>query len=169
MLLLSTIVVVTPQGPDGSWPSASELEASKQQRSKNAIPVIATASTSAADPSSLISNTSLDGVAVDLQQSASLAQSLSSHQARQANTQIQAVLKRLQGSDGGEAHQEGTSEAQPAANGQGQSVLSGPFLTPAKEDLVESERELLQQVCQPALICTAKLLPLRAWSTSVAR
>lgn len=156
-LLLDTIGFITLQGPDGSWPAASELQASKQQRSKNAIPVIATASISAADSSSLGNVTSLDGVAVDLQQSPSLAQSLSSHQASQTITQIQAVLKKLQGSDGPEAQQESAAEGQPAANGQGQSVLSGPFLTPAKEDLVESERELLQQVCQHAF--TGHLFP----------
>ena len=90
----------------------------------------------------------LDGVAFDIQQSTSLAQSFSNGQASGANTQIQRILDAVQGKDGGQgqSQQEGATEAKVAANGQGASALSGPFLTPAKEDLVEAERELLQQV-----------------------
>lgn len=82
---------MSTQGEDGAWPSENELESSKQQKSKNAIPVIASASASAADPASL-GNSSLDGVALELQQLSAVAQALSSGQASTSNAKVSAGI-----------------------------------------------------------------------------
>lgn len=58
--------------------------------------------------------------------------------------QIQGILSAVQDSIQGNLRHDRQREA--GADGAGQSALSGPFLTPAKEDLVEAERQLLQEV-----------------------
>ena len=60
--------------------------------------------------------------------------------------QIQDILSAMDDSIEGKAHAGGQVTAEPADDGRGQSALSGPFLSPAKEDLVEEERQLLEQV-----------------------
>lgn len=61
--------------------------------------------------------------------------------------QIQSILSAVQDSISGNLHQDdGNQEDGTAADSEGLSALSRPFLTPAKEDLVEAERKLLEQV-----------------------
>lgn len=83
----SSIACFSLQGEDGGWPSEEELQNSKQQRSKNAIPVIATASDSAAAPTPL-GDSSLDGLTVELPQLSALTQALNDGQASSSNRQV---------------------------------------------------------------------------------
>ena len=79
------------QGTDSQLPTKEDIQAAKQQRSKNAIPVIAFMSADA--DASALRQTDLDGIALAPALLPSLAQSFGKSQASATDAQVQAVLE----------------------------------------------------------------------------
>ncbi len=137
------------QGSDDALPSSSEVEQAKQQRSKNAIPVIASLASDPTLDASSLRSMDLDGIALTPTQLPTIAQSFGSSQASSADAQVQAILDAILASpevSHQDSNADGTADSLPADNGDKKSALGKQLLSPAKEDLVEAERQLLQQV-----------------------
>lgn len=131
------------QGTEGDLPSSSEVQKAKQQRSKNAIPIIASipADTDLLDASSLCS-TDLDGIALTSAQLPSVAQSFASSTASSADAQVQAILSAILSSP----QERKTPDQETSHSDNGHKKQGKQLLSAAKEDLVEAERQLLEQL-----------------------
>jgi len=138
------------QGTDADLPTASEVQKAKEQRSKNAIPVIVSISSDSAQDCSSLRSADLDGIACSSSQLSSISQSFGNSQAESADAQVQAILNAVLASPEVSTQQDSsdhaTSDGRPHDNGHKKPGLGKQFLSPAKEDLVEAERQLLQQV-----------------------
>ncbi|KAL3157911.1 hypothetical protein ABBQ32_012318 [Trebouxia sp. C0010 RCD-2024] len=131
------------EGTEGDLPSSSEVQKAKQQRSKNAIPIIASipADTDLLDASSLCS-TDLDGIALTSAQLPSVAQSFASSTASSADAQVQAILSAILSSP----QERKTPDQETSHSDNGHKKQGKQLLSAAKEDLVEAERQLLEQL-----------------------
>ena len=146
MLFHDTHSFSGPQGLDGDLPSAQEAQQAKEQRSKNAIPVIASIPDGANLDASSLRSMDLDGVALTPAQIPAIAQSFANSQATSADAQVQAILSAVLASPEVAAQKDSSvTEAKSTANGHREGGTK-QLLSPAKEDLVEAERQLLQQV-----------------------
>lgn len=139
------------QGADTNLPTASEVQKAKEQRSKNAIPIIVSVPSDTSLDASSLRSADLDGVALSPTQLASVSQSFGRSQDTSVDAQVQAILNAVLASpDAGSQQDTGdhadSTASQPGDNGHTKRSLVKQYLTPAKEELVEAERQLLQQV-----------------------
>ena len=139
------------QGADTELPTASEVQKAKEQRSKNAIPVIVSVASAAPLDASPLRSADLDGVALSPTQLASVSQSFARSQDTSVDAQVQAILKAVlaspdTGSQQDTGDQTDSTASQAGDNGHKKPSHGKQYLTPAKEELVEAERQLLQQV-----------------------
>ena len=138
------------QGTDADLPTASEVQKAKEQRSKNAIPVIVSMPSESPQDSSSLRSADLDGIACSSTQLSSISESFGNSRAESADAQVQAILNAVLASPEASPQQDSsdqaTSDGRPHDNGHKKPGLGKQFLSPAKEDLVEAERQLLQQV-----------------------
>lgn len=138
------------EGTDTDLPTGTEVQKAKEQRSKNAIPVIVSMPSDSTQDSSSLRSADLDGIACSSTQLASISQSFGNSQAETADAQVQAILNAVLGSPEVSPQQDSSDHAASAGgphdNGHKKPGLGKQFLSPAKEDLVEAERQLLQQV-----------------------
>ena len=142
-----TILQLHIQGRDDELPSEAEFQQAKQQRSKNAIPVIASIPADSNLDASSLRSTDLDGLALTSTQIPHIAQAFASSQSSSTDAQIQAILNAVLSSP--EAPSDASiSSAQESKseNGHKQLAQGKQFLSQAKEELVEAERQLLQQL-----------------------
>ena len=123
-------------------PSSSDIQKAKQQRSKNAIPIIASIPGIDGLDASSLGNTDLDGIALTSAQLPSVAQSFASSNTSSADAQVQAILNAVLSSPRDrKAPGQESSHSDNGHKKPGKQLLSA-----AKEDLVEAERQLLQQL-----------------------
>ncbi|DBB09704.1 TPA: hypothetical protein ACH3X3_001344 [Trebouxia sp. C0006] len=138
------------EGTDADLPTASEVQKAKEQRSKNAIPVIVSMPSESPQDSSSLRSADLDGIACSSTQLSSISESFGNSRAESADAQVQAILNAVLASPEASPQQDSsdqaTSDGRPHDNGHKKPGLGKQFLSPAKEDLVEAERQLLQQV-----------------------
>ena len=136
------------QGNGDELPSSTDFQQAKQQRSKNAIPIIASIPAESNLDAHSLRSTDLDGIALTSAQIPSIAQSFASSQSSSTDAQVQAILDAVLSSpflpsDDSSLPDHGSK---PGDNGRTKSAKGKQLLSQAKEDLVEAERQLLQQL-----------------------
>ena len=87
----------------------------------------------------------LDGIALPAAQLSTVAQSFGKSQTTSTRAQVQAILEAVLASPE-VTHKERSIDQKAAGNGQVKPGLSKQLLSAAKEELVEAERQLLQQL-----------------------
>ena len=130
------------QGTADNLPSSSDVQKAKQQRSKNAIPIIASIPAVDDLDASPLGSTDLDGIALTSAQLPSVAQSFASSNASSADAQVQAILSAVLSSP----QDRKTPGQESSHSDNGHKKPGKQLLSAAKEDLVEAERQLLQQL-----------------------
>lgn len=130
------------QGTDSNLPSSSEVQKAKQQRSKNAIPIIASLTADTDLDASSLCSTDLDGIALTSTQLPAVAKSFASSTASSADAQVQAILSAVLSSP----QEQKTPDQETNHSDIGLKKPGKQLLSAAKEDLVEAERQLLEQL-----------------------
>lgn len=134
------------QGNGDELPSMTDFQQAKQQRSKNAIPIIASIPADSNLDASSLRSTDLDGVALTSAQIPSVAQSFASSQSSNTDAQVQAILNAVLSSPFLPSDNSAALGHEPGNNGHKKLAQGKQLLSQAKEELVEAERQLLQQL-----------------------